>query len=396
MATKLNKVLADGLGSPPKVVIGIPVLHVGGTEVHTLSLVKVLRGAGFDVSVCCYYEHQERMVRDMEASGAVVTLLGLSRGAGLFSLLVELIRFFKREAPYVVHIQYIAPGLIPIVAARLARVPTVFATVHQPGDRFRAKERFLFSIAAHLCTAFFCVSTTVEKTWFGDSTIFSLDETNRGQRHFTIYNGVTTNIGCDQHSTNLSAELKANLGLSGKQVIGVVARLRAEKGHALLLNALPMVLKVFPNAVLLVVGDGPDREKLMEQGRDLGLMPHIVWAGERSPEEVLMLYGVMNVVAVPSQFEGFGLSAVEAMAAERPVVGTRVGGLVEVIEDSVTGYLVSPTDCEAFAVALISVLNDPVAAKAMGALGRNRAAEHYSSERFGESVVSAYRYFLND
>lgn len=379
-----------------KAVIGIPVLYVGGTEMHTLSLVKVLRAAGYDVSLFCYYEYLQTMVREIEAAGAEVVLLNLSRDAGLLQLLLQLIRFFRRASPTIVHIQYIAPGLVPIIAARLAGIRTVFATIHQPGDRFGRRVRFLFTISARLCTAFFCVSRTVEETWFGDSALFAQSDANRGRRHFTIYNGVAGKTAEHQTSVDQFAELKADLSLVGKRVIGVVARLRAEKGHAFLLNALPQVLRAIPDACLLVVGDGPDREALIKQSCTLGVSSQIIWAGERAPADVLNLYGVMDVVAVPSQFEGFGLSAAEAMAAGCPVVGTRVGGLAEVIEDGVTGYLASPDDSVAFAVALIKVLNDLVAAKAMGQRGSSRVAANFSSERFATTVVAAYRYFIKD
>ena len=104
----------------------------------------------------------------------------------------------------------------------------------------------------------------------------------------------------------------------------------------------------------------------------------------------------MDVVAVPSQFEGFGLSAAEAMAAGCPVVGTSVGGLAEIIEDGVTGYLVPPSDSAAFAAALIRVFSDPRDAVNMGARGRKRVSENFSSERFAESFVGAYRFFMKD
>lgn len=396
MAIPLGKVLAAELGTSPKVVISIPVLLVGGTEVQTLSLVKVLRAAGFGVSVCCYYEYHERMVSEMEMAGADVALLGLSRESGFFRLLIELVRYFKRTAPNVAHIQYIAPGLVPIVAARLAGIRTVFATVHQTGGRFGKKAKLFFAVSARLCTAFFCVSKTVEETWFGDSALYTSSGARRGRRHFTIYNGVAENGEGHESSLEQSAKLKADLGLTGKRVIGVVARLRAEKGHILLLRALPLVLKAIPDACLLVVGDGPDREALMKQSCILGVAPQVVWAGECSPAAVKALYDMMDVVAVPSQFEGFGLSAAEAMAAGCPVVGTRVGGLAEVVEDGVTGHLTSPDDGEAFAAALIKVLNDPLAAKAMGERGRSRVAANFSSERFARTVVAAYRCFIKD
>ena len=293
-----------------------------------------------------------------------------------------------------VHVQYIAPGLIPVAAARAAGIPAVFATVHQPGDRFGFRQRLLFSISARLCTAFFCVSQAVERSWFGSSSMFSIASAALGRRHFTIYNGVDADRVGKASLPTVAGELGRRLGLARWHVIGIVARLRTEKGHGLLLNALPLVLETVPDATLLVVGDGPDRGVLVAQANALAVESHIVWAGERSPEEVLAFYHAMDVVAVPSQVEGFGLSAVEAMAAGRPVVGTRVGGLTEIIEDGVSGYLITPGDNAAFAAALIRILGDPQVAANMGAHGRMRASEHFSTERFSMAFVTAYQYFM--
>lgn len=378
------------------ILIAIPVLLVGGTELHTLALARVLRSVGARVRVCCYYEYSPAMVRLFEDAGAEVTLLRMERAAGLRHLFRTLRMMFKRMRPGAVHVQYIAPGLIPVLAAKAAGVPTIFATVHQPGDSFSLRERLFFSVAARLCTAFFCVSQAVESSWFGSSAIFSVELAALGRRHFTIYNGVDAVAVAKTPSQAAAGALRTKLGLSGRRIIGVVGRLRVEKGHALLLNALSLVLNDVPDAALLVVGDGPDREALLAQALALGVMSRIVWAGERSPEEALALYAVMDVVAVPSRFEGFGLSAAEAMAAGRPVVATNVGGLAEIIEDGVTGYLISSDDSPAFAAALIRILGDPREAANMAVRARRRVLEQFSSGRFAQAFVAAYRYFMKN
>jgi len=138
-----------------KVVVTIPVLLVGGTEVQTLNLVRTLVDCGYRVTACCYYDHEASMVASMEDAGAKVVLMNLDRAAGLWHLLGKLRQFFCEERPDIVHVQYIAPGLIPILAARLAMVPTVFATAHQPGRTYGWKAKLLLRSAARLCTSFF-------------------------------------------------------------------------------------------------------------------------------------------------------------------------------------------------------------------------------------------------
>ena len=374
------------------VIIAIPVLLVGGTEVQTLSVVRVLIEAGYHVTVCCYHEFNSDVVSQFKQTGAKVVILNVPRRDGLLSLLLRLRKFFIEEQPDIVHIQYIAPGLIPILAARLARVPTVFATLHQPGRTYGWKPKLLLRCAARLCTAFFCNSLEVERSWFGNATLF-VPQHKHLYRHCTIYNAVDVERISRIATETGRPALRAILGLGIQPVVGVVGRLRWEKGQSILLEAMGEVVRQIPSALLLVVGDGPDREVLQRQALQLGITDNVHWMGCQSAEEVFRLYSIMDVVAVPSIFEGFGLVAAEAMAAGLPVVGSAVDGLAEVIVDHETGRLVSPQDAGALAAALIALLESPETAAEMGRKGRQRVEEHFSLKRFSESTLAAYERF---
>jgi len=375
------------------VLISIPTLLFGGTEIHTLTLASVLLAAGYKVKVCCYYEYDASMISAMKKTGAEVLLLELNRADGLFSLLSKLKTLWKDMQPDIVHVQYIAPGLIPVVAAKLAGIKTVFATVHQPGRVYGWKEKNLLKIAAKLCTAFFCNSRAVEESWFGDSEIFDPNKQFKNRKHFTIYNAV--DVGhIEQISKKVDSKKTRNdLGIDNKPVIGVVGRLRWEKGQDILLDAMPAVIKAIPNIILLVVGDSPDREKLRVKTKELGIENHIIWLGQMDHEEVVKLYTIMDVVVIPSRFEGFGLAAAEAMAAGRPVVASDVDGLREIVVNGITGYFFPVSDHQELAKTLIKLLKSPEKAKAFGVKGYKRVQEIFSMERFAESTIAAYRHF---
>jgi L-malate glycosyltransferase len=373
------------------VVIAIPVLLVGGTEIQTISLVRVLTSGGYLVSVCCYYEYDESMVREVEAAGARIILMKLDRKDGILHLMRNLVPVFRKLNPDIAHIQYIAPGFMPVLAARLSGIKTVFATVHQPGSPYGWHAKFLLRLAARLCTVFFCNSRAVEESWFGDGQLFNPNTFDERRKHFTIYNAIDIDGISEIVSGVNREELKQSLGAGDKPVVGIIARLREEKGHIILLEAMAEVIKTIPDVVLLAVGDGPDRKELEERSTSLGIADHVVWAGQKRNEDVFRLYAVMDVVAVPSLFEGFGLSAAEAMAAGVPVVGTKVGGLVEVIGDKLTGIFVKEGSNEELATALIELLSHPEQAKAIGQQGYERIKEHFSPERFSESIISLYR-----
>jgi len=381
------------MAKPSQVLICIPMLLMGGTEIQTMNLVKVLVSEGYHVTVCCYYEYDETIVSGFRSVGAKVIPMRLKRSDGLLHLMQEMKKVFKTVHPNIVHVQYVAPGLIPILMARLSGVRTVFATVHQPGRPYGLKAKLFLRLGAYLSTAFFCVSKSVEKSWFGDSGVLNPQNVNRKPKHFTIYNAVDVSaITHTDGSVNLD-HLRMNLGLDGCPVVGIVGRLRKEKGHAILLDAMVEVVRNIPDAKLLVVGDGPDRNQLIERSKKLGIADHILWLGIKNSGEVFQLYGIMDVVVVPSLFEGFGLTAAEAMAAGVPVVASDVDGLSEVVENGQTGYLVPVGDSSAMAKRLVELLSNQSKAQVMGEAGRQRVIQHFSLERFTEATLAVYRYF---
>lgn len=377
-----------------KIVIAIPVLLTGGTEIQTLNLVKVLNNADFEVIVLCYYEHEQDMVTSMKEAGAQVKLLKLKRNDGLMHLLKTLIQQFKQLAPAIVHVQYVAPGLIPIIAARLAGIKKVIATVHQPGRTHGWKSKQMLRFGAKLCNRFLCVSKSAEESWFGDSALFDPILFNQGRKHFTIYNAVDTKqIAKALCSKNIN-QLRKNLNLDGKKVIGYVGRLRCEKGVHILIEAFALIVTELPDVMLLIVGDGPDRVLLEEQTKKLNLTNNVIWLGQKKQQDVFQLYSVMDMVAMPSFFEGFGLTAAEAMAAGVPVVGSDVDGLSEVIIHQTTGLLVKVGDPTAMALGISNLLHKPKKLVEMGKASQAKAQSSFSLQRFRETILPAYRLLL--
>lgn len=375
----------------PRVVVAIPLLNLGGTEIQTLGLVEALVQDGYPVTVCCYHEHDPRMVERFQATGARIALLDRARSDGLWKLLLTLLRFFREHRPGIVHVQYIAPGLIPILAARLARVPVVLATVHIAGRvAYGMKAKVMLRVAARMCDAFICVSKGVERFWFGDALEWS-EAAPSSRRHFTIYNAVdVTGIETAVAKADRAA-VRRSLGVSTEPLIGFVGRIAGQKGLPTLLAAMRDVVVAVPSARLVVVGGGPDLEEMRRSTTELGLGHRVSFLGRREPEEIPPLLAAMDVLAVPSVYEGFGLVAAEAMAAGLPVVASDIEGLAEVVEDGVTGRLVPATNSEALASRLIEVLSSGDARRQAGQRGRARASRLFSRSRFGAQVAGFYR-----
>ena len=159
------------------------------------------------------------------------------------------------------------------------------------------------------------------------------------------------------------------------QQILFVGRLVPQKGVDVLLRAFGAVLRRHPNATLVIAGDGQQRLYLERLARFLGLRQHVSFLGWQSRDELVKLYSSSAVISVPSLYEPFGLVALEAMASGRPVVVGRVGGLAEIVDDELSGFIVEPGDHLDLATRLAALLSNRELARTQGLAARHRAEQ---------------------
>jgi glycosyltransferase involved in cell wall biosynthesis len=379
-----------------KILIAIPCLLRGGTELQTLQLVSALCAGGHNVSVCSYFERIEAMTALFHDAGARVEPLDLDRSMSLARLLALLRRLFAAAGPDIVHVQYMAPGFIPVVAARLARVPRLLATVHQPATPYGLKARCLLRAAASMCDVFLCNSLATEESWFRSSRMYDPGMEGRPRGHYTLYNGVDVEaIACQAAKAN-RADTLGRLGFARSPIVGVVGRMRAEKGQETAIRSLPALLKTHPSAGLLVVGDGPDRGRLQDLCRSIGIERAVHFAGAVASEQVNSFYGVMDVLAVPSLHEGFCLAAAEAMAARVPVVASDIPALAEVLAGGEAGVLAPPGDSEGLASGLHRVLSDGDLRARITQAAFARVEKLFSKMVFDRNATAIHRALLQD
>jgi glycosyltransferase involved in cell wall biosynthesis len=182
--------------------------------------------------------------------------------------------------------------------------------------------------------------------------------------------------------TGAGEAVRATLGLAPTApVIALVGRLvTAQKGQDLMIRAMPEVLRQCPDAVLLIVGDGPDRATVGALASRLGRASAVRFLGWR--DDIAGLLAASNVVAVPSMIdEAFGLTALEGMAAGRPVIAFASGGLPELVRHGETGFLVPRGDLAGLAAAILRLLTDAALRHRLGAAGRRVAAAFTSEAR---------------
>jgi glycosyltransferase involved in cell wall biosynthesis len=183
--------------------------------------------------------------------------------------------------------------------------------------------------------------------------------------------------------------VREELGLGAEDlVIGTVGHMSRQKGHEVLVAAMPRILKKYPKAKFVFVGKGKLRAKVQEQARRLGVEAAIRFAGLR--EDVPVVLNSFDVFALPSLWEGFGTAIIEAMACGVPVVASRVGGVPELIDEGTNGLLVPPGHPGPLADAIMRLLDDRKLRRDLIYHGLRSAVSRFGVTRMVQTMVKLY------
>ena len=175
--------------------------------------------------------------------------------------------------------------------------------------------------------------------------------------------------------------------------VGLAGRLSSEKGVDLFLQAAARVLRVFPETQFVVVGDGPDREKLEALIQELGVSAQVQLAGRC--EDMPGFYASLDILVSSSRTEGLPIALLEAMASALPLVATRVGEVPQLVQHGVTGFLVPVEDVPALSDAIETLLGDAEQRREFGQAGRQRILNEYSAERMTDAYLHLYQDVLS-
>lgn len=203
-----------------------------------------------------------------------------------------------------------------------------------------------------------------------------------------IHNGIWTDQfrKSDQHAiTKKRAELHIP---DDFRIVGVVSRLRKEKGVEYFIKAMPLILKKYPKSIFLIAGEGPLREKLEAQARELGINGNIRFLGFRT--DVVDILSIMDVTVIPSLTEGFGVALLEAMSVGTPIVATEVGGMREIARDAETVLFVPPGNTEELAQKVLHLMETPEYAAGL-ARKAQEASKAFSIEANARALMELYR-----
>src|SRR5712692_517426 len=202
-------------------------------------------------------------------------------------------------------------------------------------------------------------------------------------------------------SQNDASRIRARHKLVGRRVILTGGRLVERKGHDRVIQALSRVVLDVPDAVHLVVGRGPEEDRLRALARANRVEDRVVFCGFVPETELMAYYQAADVFAMPNRevegdTEGFGIVFVEAGACGKPVIGGRSGGAVEVIRDGVTGFLVNPLGVEEITRTLTALLQDRDLARRMGQAGRARGEQYYTYQEVAGKIAGFLRHAVGE
>lgn len=282
----------------------------------------------------------------------------------------------------VLHAHGLRAAWVTGLAARRLRQPFVF-TAHNLAPPPGTLTRFLAGLALRRADSVICITQAVADT---------LAPYGVPPAHIVlISNGI--DLAPFDTPRDPAAFLRAHGIPPDALLVAAMGRHAPEKGFDVLLDAVPQVLRTFPQAFFVVAGEGAETESLRSQAARLNILPQVRFPGRIT--ESADLFAAAALVAVPSRSEGQGLVALEAMAARRAVVGSRVGGLAETVAEDETGLLVAPNDPAALADALTTLLGDAARRTRLGQQGRLQVESCCTQAQMVAATLACYERVLH-
>jgi glycogen(starch) synthase len=354
--------------------------YVGGAEVLGAQLLGGLARRGYEFAVVTSHDHLE-LPDEVDYHGIPVyrfpfrSALATGNIGQLMEAREKITRLKRVWAPELIHINAVGPSALfqlQTAEAYRARVLVTLHTLHGELENAQSGGRdTLLTKTLKAATWVTCVSAAVLHDALKQMPEIAASSS-------IIYNGLD------------DPDVAVKPPPFDAQRLLCVGRLVHDKGFDVALIAFSKLLGRFPQARLIIAGDGPMRPALQEQASKLGLKDHIEFIGWVAPERVPELINTATLVVMPSRCEGLPLVGIQAAQMARPVVATRVGGIPELFLDQRTGFLVEKEDAGSLARAIAFLLDHPSFACEIGAAARRRAREIFSLDRCIDAYHALY------
>jgi len=370
-----------------KVLHLINTLSAGGAELHLLTLCRHLKRRGLNLVVACLKEEVSgsRSLRpDFHREGIPVIDLHAERRFEA-RCIPRLFRLLRAHQPALIHTHLPRADFVGAFSRLLSPTVPWIASVHDIYNRSWSGSWTLplFNYVWRRADAVIAISQAVQD-WL------------LRERRFPAANVTVIHYGIEAEGFDLRHVPEGSpRGLGGSIVIGSVGRLEPRKGHEDLIRAMPDILRQVPQATLCIAGHdpwgyGPTLQAVIAE---LGVEAQVQLVGFEN--DVPAFLHALDIFALASRSEGFGQVVIEAMAAGKPVVASRIAPLTEIVMDGETGLLVEPENPKAFAEAIVWLLTHREAAQHMGRCGQERVRNHFSAEQMAAKTLALYQQVLS-
>jgi glycosyltransferase involved in cell wall biosynthesis len=371
--------MTDTTRHPIRLAYVIKEMEMGGSQTHLTQVLRLLDRSRFQPLLYCL-TGKGPLLEPARALGVPIhaPAAGSSfKGLGLVARCAALARALRRDRIDIVHNYLLRANLVGSVSARLARVPVVLCS--KRGCHWR---RGLELVSARIGNA---LADTVMVNAEAVRDFVHGNEGCAREKMVVIPSGVDT----DRFQPLPAAQFKERLGLPEERlIVGVVTRMRVRKGVEEFIRAIGQVRLTRPEVHGVIVGEVSLDEPLQEMVRSLGLQEHLSLIGRRG--DMPEVFSAFDVFVLSSHDEGMSNAILEAMAMEKAVVATDVGGTGEVIRHGQSGLLVPPKDPHALATAISEVLAQPARAHEMGRLGRRIVEDRFSAHAMVRQMEQVY------
>jgi glycosyltransferase involved in cell wall biosynthesis len=354
-------------------------LNIGGLERVIQCIVLGLDRDRYEVAVWCL-ARGGALADELKQRGVPVEILGLHSyhdPRNVFALACRM----RRGRFHIVHTHGYYAGTFGRLAATMARVPAVIHHVHTIYSHLKPRHHRVERVLSSVTGRIICVARAVQENLSNVLRISS-------GKTCVIYNA--SPVRPEECSSADVESARTTMGIRpGETVITAVASLSDNKGQAVLLEAFRFVAEAYPGSKLVFVGDGPRRQALEEQTRISGLASRVVFAGVL--KDVSPVLRLTDVLVLPTtEREGLSVALVEGLSAGIPLIGSRIGGIPEVVEDGVNGILVEPGSAAELGDALGMLLSSPDRRKRMGQAGRGIYDHRFNSAHMMAQIHALY------
>ncbi len=351
-------------------------MNIGGITSYIFELSKALKGKGVDTVVASAGGDIEASLIEAGIPHEkldIKTKFEFSPKVFLAAFAIK--RIVQKEGVDIIHAHTRVSQVAGIIASRMTGVPMV-TTCH---GYFKKRLRAVIDTWGDKVIA---ISAAVYEHLKKDLGV-------KDERIELVYSGVDIDKFSKEFSESDIAKTKKYLGLTGKIVVGTIGRLSPVKGQKFFIKAMVEVLKRSPNAAGLVVGNGPEGPSIKSLAMALGIDDRISFLDSVSDTREVL--SAIDIFVFPSVKEGLGIALLEALAAARPCIASRIGGIEDIIKDRENGILVDVGDSDAITAAALELLSDENLRLNLGQSGRRLVQSRFTLDRMADDMVRVYK-----